>query len=387
MCLDWSDLMKKITVLLLLLSGLFFGGCAPQENSTPIVERDINAEVEAAINAYLAENMVVTENPTEEQVSLESFSDDLSALVDEIDASTVLVANINENTGEDSSGSAVVYKEEAGYYFAVTNNHVVEDHTELRIYFKDHLWYQAELVGTDPDTDVAVIKFSTDVGEHEITVVNFGDKDELERGQVVIALGSPGGLEYYNSVTMGIISGLERFIGLEDLDGDGYDDIFVKMLQTDAAINPGNSGGPLFNLNGEIIGINTIKLVSDDIEGMGFSIYIDVVQRVVEDLETLGYVQKTRLGVWIQDARYAPEVPEGVSLGVVVQEVIEGEPAAMTSDLQTGDVIIEMAGIQVDSIERLKDIIFQFHPGDEVEFKFFREGEILSSSVVLGEAN
>ncbi len=378
--------MKKLTVLLLLLSGIFFAGCTPQEMSTPEVEIDIEAEVEKAVQEYLAENPV-TPVETSDHMSLESFSDDLSALVDKVDSSTVLVANINENTGEDSSGSAVVYKEESGEYYAVTNNHVVEDHTELRIYFKDHLWYPAELVGTDPDTDVAVIKFSTDVGNHDITVVHFGDKEDLERGQVVIALGSPGGLEYYNSVTMGIISGLERFIGLEDLDGDGYDDIFVKMLQTDAAINPGNSGGPLFNLNGEIVGINTIKLVSDDIEGMGFSIYIDVVQRVVEDLETLGYVQKTRFGVWIQDARYAPEVPEGVSLGVIVQEVIEGEPAAMTSDLQAGDVIIEMAGIQVDSIERLKDIIFQYHPGDEVEFKYYRDGEILTSSVVLGEAN
>lgn len=376
--------MKKLTTLVLLLGSLLLAGCSLIEEETPApetIEVDIDATVEAAIEAYLKANpTTVTE--TETIVDINSFNDALVELVDQVDSSTLFVINLDDLGEPDSSGSAVVYKEEAGYYYAVTNNHVVEGNNGMRVYFQDYSFVDAEVVGTDSETDLAVIKFSTDL-EQEITVSSFGDINELVRGQVVVAVGSPGG--YYNSATMGMISGLERFVGIDDLDGDGIDDVFVKMLQHDAAINPGNSGGPLFNLDGEIIGINTIKLVSDDIEGMGFSLYVDVVQRVIQDLEEYGEVQRTRLGVWIMDVRFATDAPEGVDLGVLVQEVITDGPIDSTSDLEDGDVIVEFGGVSIDGVDRLKDVIFQYYPGDEVEFKYFRDGEVYTTSVVLGE--
>ena len=262
---------------------LFLAGCGIE----PVVtEIDFDAEIasyleenlEEEIASYLANNI----DSYLHEVDILNLNELLIEAISLVDSSVLAILNLNDIGQPNGSGSAVVYRYSEGYYYAVTNNHVVEGSVELEIYFSDYTYVSAELIGTDSESDLAVIKFMT---ERDIGISSFGEISELKKGQIVFAIGSPSGLTYYNSVTTGIIGGLDRFIGIEDSDNDGIDDVFVKMLQHDAAINPGNSGGPLFNLQGEIIGINTIKLVSDDIEGMGFSIPSDIAKRVISDLE------------------------------------------------------------------------------------------------------
>lgn len=361
--------MKKLILVLV----IFLTGCTFEPEPVEI-------NVDAAVEAYLEEHL--DEIQVEATINIADMNDLMVELVEQVDKSVLLVGNVNGSDQVNGTGTAVVYKQIDDYYYAITNNHVVEDSSSLRVYFANHLYEEAELVGTDTETDIAVIRFKTD---KEVSISTFGDPDELKRGQIVIALGSPGGITYFNSATYGIISGVNRYIGIDDTDGDGIDDVFVKMLQHDAAINPGNSGGPLFNIKGEIIGINTIKLVSDDIEGMGFSIPNDVTLRAVEDLEVYGVVKRTVMGIFVGDVRYYEFAPEGIDLGAVISEVIPGGPTELTSDLQADDVIVEFGGVMIEGLYHLKDVLYQYHPGDEVEIVYWRDGEYFTTSVILGE--
>ncbi len=380
--------MKK----LLLIGILFLAGCQPAQPTEVEVDAAVQVYldeylddlVDAGVDAYLSEHVGEYMENTEIDVNINinDLNDLLVELVASVENSVVLVGNVNDIENVESTGSAVIYKFEDDYYYAVTNNHVVEDSYSLRVYFEDHSFLDAELVGTDPDTDVAVIKFQS---ETPLGVCDFGNVDDLERGQMVIALGSPGGLTYFNSSTFGIISGIDRYVGVQDTDGDGIDDVFTKMLQHDAAINPGNSGGPLFNLKGEIIGINTIKIVSDDIEGMGFSIPNDITLRVIQDVEVYGHVRKAVLGIFVGDIRYYENPPEGISAGAVISEVIPGGPVDLTSELEAEDVIVTFGGEPIEGLYHLKDVLFQFYPGDEVEVEYYRDGEYYVTTVVLGE--
>jgi len=380
--------MKK----LLLIGILFLAGCQPVEPTEVEVDAAVQVYldeylddlVDAGVDAYLSEHIGDYMENTEIDVNIDinDLNDLLVELVANVEDSVVLVGNVNDIENVESTGSAVIYKFEDGYYYAVTNNHVVEESYALRVYFEDYSFLDAELVGTDFDTDIAVIKFQS---ETPLGVSDFGNSANLVRGQMVVALGSPGGLTYFNSSTFGIISGIDRYVGVQDTDGDGIDDVFTKMLQHDAAINPGNSGGPLFNLKGEIIGINTIKIVSDDIEGMGFSIPNDITLRVVQDLEVYGYVKKAILGVFVGDVRYFDDTPEGIEFGVIISEVSPGGPVDLTSDLEPDDVIVSFGGVTIEGLYHLKDVLFQFYPGDEVEVEYYRDGEYYITTVVLGE--
>lgn len=367
--------MKKLW----LLAVVFLAGCT----TTP-QEIDIEAEIEKYVEEHLSE--IEREIETELEVEVPAFdmqglSQTMVNLVEEVDSSVLLVGNLNNDENFNSTGTTVIYKYEDGYYYGITNNHVIEGYSELRVYYENKTHEVAELVGTDPESDIAVIRFQSEEG---VTVAELGNEEDLMRGQIVIAVGSPGGFDYYNSATWGIISGLERYIGIEDTDNDGIDDVFVKMLQHDAAINPGNSGGPLFNLNGEVVGINTIKLVKDEIEGMGFSIPMDIVKRVVTDLEEFGEVQHTRLGIYVGDVQFIDDKPEGVDFGAYISDIDPGGPVALTSDLEIGDVIVEFGGVEIDGLFRLKGVLFMYRPGDVVELKYFRDGEILTTTVELG---
>lgn len=362
--------MKKLW----LLAVVFLAGCTTQPQ-----EVDIEKEVQAYLDAHMDELKTEISVPTMDAMSM---SDVMVNLIEDVDKAVLLVGNMNNDEQFNSTGTTVLYKYEDGYYYGITNNHVVDGSAELRVYHENKTFDVAELVGTDPESDIAVIKFQSD---EELKIVPLGNEEDLMRGQIVIAIGSPGGFDYYNSATWGIISGLERYIGIEDTDNDGIDDVFVKMLQHDAAINPGNSGGPLFNLNGEVVGINTIKLVKDEIEGMGFSIPMDIVKRVIEDIETFGEVKHTRMGIYVGDVQFVEDKPEGVEFGAYISDITPGGPVDLTSDLQIGDVIVEFGGVEIDGLFRLKGVLFMYRPGDEVELKFFRDGEILTTSVVLGE--
>ncbi|XMB86694.1 trypsin-like peptidase domain-containing protein [Mycoplasmatota bacterium WC44] len=362
--------MKKIIFILL----LFLAGCQ-QDYTVP------KEEIDRAVADYLEEHL--DDVTADVDIDIQDLNQLMTTLIKNVDKSVIGVANFDALNQAIGTGSGVIYKYEDGYYYAITNNHVIEGGFTYKVYFSDETSTDAELVGTDPETDLAVLKFKTTTTLVKVSKFNTG---ELERGELVIAIGSPSGFTYFNSATMGVVSGTDRYVGIEDTDNDGIDDVFVKMLQHDAAINPGNSGGPLFNLSGDVIGINSLKLVSNTIEGMGFSIPVDITLRVIEDLEEYGEVNRARLGVYIGDVRYWEEAPDELLYGCYISDIVLGGPVDTSSDLQIGDTIVGFEGTVIDSLSKLKDILFQYHPGDVVDVEYYREGEYRTTTVTLGKS-
>jgi Trypsin-like serine proteases, typically periplasmic, contain C-terminal PDZ domain len=268
--------MRKLLLLglVMLLSGCaYFEGFQvleePITRSSELTETDVNR----LIQQYISANNLVPDsdqtglNIDASQITIEDLDELTMDLVDILKLSVLGVMNKGPLGDRSGTGSAVVYDFIDGFYYAITNNHVIESATTIEVFFNEVDFAVAELVGTDPESDLAVLRFQTN---RNVFVAPIAPYESVRPGQIIIAIGSPSGFNYFNSVTMGMISGTDRFVGISDSTGDGFRDIFQKMLQHDAAINPGNSGGPIFNLKGEIAGINTLKLVDSTIEGMGF---------------------------------------------------------------------------------------------------------------------
>ena len=273
----------------------------------------------------------------------------------------------------DTSGSGVILTEDG---YIVTNNHVVSGTSrKLTVFLSDGTSKSAQIVGTDPATDLAVIKIE---GANLPTAV-FGDSDALRPGQLAIAIGNPLGIEFNRSVTAGVISGLDRVLSV----GDSY----MRLIQTDAVINPGNSGGPLINGNGEVIGLNSVKLNVTAVEGMGFAIPSNQVKRIVEELIETDKVRRAYLGISFLDksevSLYLPNVK--IDQGVYVYEVVSGGPAAKAG-IREGDVIIEFDGRKVNDAGSLIAYLAEKSPGATVVVKFQRQGQTREVEVVLGEA-
>jgi len=273
----------------------------------------------------------------------------------------------------DTSGSGVILTEDG---YIVTNNHVVSGTSRiLTVFLSDGTSTAAQIVGTDPATDLAVIKIE---GAGLPTAV-LGDSDSLKPGQLAIAIGNPLGIEFNRSVTVGVISGLDRVLSV----GDSY----MRLIQTDAVINPGNSGGPLINGNGEVIGLNSVKLNVTAVEGMGFAIPSNQVRRIVDELVQTGKVKRAYLGISFLDksevGMYLPNVK--IDEGVYVYEVVSGGPAAKAG-LREGDVILEFDGRKVNDAGSLIAYLAEKSPGAKVVIKFQRQSQTREVEVVLGEA-
>ncbi|HSJ38033.1 MAG TPA: trypsin-like peptidase domain-containing protein [Planococcus sp. (in: firmicutes)] len=326
---------------------------------------------------------------------------DVTEVVEATSASVVGVTNLqsgqqnplSQSGGnepqEAGAGSGVIYKKEGDSAFIVTNNHVVEGAEQVTVTLSNGTEIEAEVLGTDIWTDLAVLKTSADLIE---TVAEFGDSSVLRAGEPVIAIGNPLGLQFSGSVTTGVISGTERSIPI-DINKDGIEDWQAEVLQTDAAINPGNSGGALINSQGQLIGINSMKIAQDAVEGIGLAIPINSAIPIIEDLETKGEVERPALGVSILDLESVPapmrqselKLPADVENGVVVKGVAEGSGAA-TAGLQQSDVIVEMGGEKIASSLELRQYLYtKVEVGDTLKIKFYRGAELLDASVKLTE--
>ncbi len=379
--------------LLLVSLALLLSGCAyfegfqvleePITRSSQLTETDVNR----LIQQYITANNLIPSgsqsgiNIDASQVTIEALDELTVDLVDVLKRSVLGVLNKGPLGNRNGTGSAVVYESADSFYYAITNYHVIENAATIEVFFNESDFAMAELVGTDPESDIAVLRFQTN---RNVYVAPVAPYETVRPGQIIIAIGSPSGFNYFNSVTFGMVSGTDRFVGISDSTGDGFRDIFQKMLQHDAAINPGNSGGPIFNLRGEIVGINTLKLVDPTIEGMGFSIPVDIVSRVIGDLKEFGTVQRARLGVFVGDVRFA-NIETLISRGVFISDIIDGGAVATTSDMQVGDIITHMDGVRIDGLYMLRDMLFQYRPGQTVEFIYDRNGETRETTVILGQ--
>ena len=271
-----------------------------------------------------------------------------------------------------SLGSGVILRSDG---YLVTNNHVIEGAENLSVLLFDGKEYEAEVVGSDEFTDLAILRIDTD----DLPIIGFGDSNRLKVGQWVMAFGSPLSAELNNTVTTGIVSAMGRYSS----NGTSVQ----NYIQTDAAINPGNSGGALVNLNGELVGINTaIFTRTGGYQGIGFAIPVNTVERIATELIENGSVQRARLGVRYGAAtpalRQALDLPAGAAL---VGEVVEGS-AADKAGLREGDVILAIDGNELDNSLALSTIIGGLHPGAKVDILINREGEEMTVNVKLGAA-
>ena len=271
-------------------------------------------------------------------------------------------------------GSGVIFKNDGGDSYIVTNNHVISGAKELVVSLPDGRSLKGKLVGADEMTDLAVVK----VGDGKLPTAKFGDSDKIVVGEPAIAIGNPMGLEFQGSVTSGVISALNRTLDISDKR--------VKLLQTDAAINPGNSGGALVNADGEVIGINSAKVAANGVEGMGFAIPINTVQTVIDSLMSKGYVARPYLGVSIFDpetaGRYGYQL--NIDKGVYVFQLSLNGPCGKAG-LQRGDIILKLDGKETNSVSDLREKVAEHKVGDTVKITYDRNGSEHSADVVLEE--
>lgn len=290
-------------------------------------------------------------------------------------------ANSNNSTSDDdlnisSEGSGVIYKKDGNSAYVVTNNHVVDGAEQLEIMLSDGTKVVGELVGADTYSDIAVVKIASDKVS---TVAEFADSAKITVGETAIAIGSPLGTDYANSVTQGIVSSLSRTVTMTNDDGET---ISTNAIQTDAAINPGNSGGALINIEGQVIGINSSKISStsssgESVEGMGFAIPSNDVVKIINQLEENGKVIRPALGITMANLSDLSTVsishlniPTSVTGGVVVASVQSGMPAEGT--LERYDVITAIDDEEVNSITDLQSILYGHSTGDSVKVTFYR---------------
>ncbi len=270
-----------------------------------------------------------------------------------------------------SSGSGVLVSSDG---YIVTNNHVIEDATDLEVTLNDKRTFPAELIGTDPTTDLALIK----IEGKGMPAVNFANSDEAKVGEWVLAIGNPFSLT--STVTAGIISAKARNIEILD---DNY--AIESFIQTDAAVNPGNSGGALVNTNGDLVGINTAIITkSGRYEGYSFAVPSNLVKKVISDLKDFGSVQRGLLNVLIDDVNETMKDELGLpSLDGVYIRVVNPGGAAADAGLKQGDVIVGINGRSVKSIPELQEIVGIYRPGDKLNLEFIRNKKKMQSEITL----
>lgn len=273
-----------------------------------------------------------------------------------------------------SSGSGVIISDDG---YIVTNNHVIDGASDVEVTLHDNRSYPAKIIGTDPSTDLALLK----INERNLNFIKYGNSDNVKLGEWVLAVGNPFNLT--STVTAGIVSAKARNIGILARDNNGLQ--IESFIQTDAAVNPGNSGGALVNLNGELIGVNTaIATQTGSYQGYSFAVPVSLVMKIMNDLLEFGEVQRGLLGIIIVDvtARLAEQEGLDVVKGVYVAAVNENS-AAEEARIKTGDVITEIEGVKVDNVAELQEMVARNRPGDKVKVKFNRKGKVKEVDAVL----
>jgi serine protease Do len=365
-----------------------------------LTHRDVIPNNQASNNANL--NMNTKNEVIQKQVAVD-VSTNTTKAVQKTSGAVVGVTNIqstssnfwadngksSNSSGEQAAGtgSGVIYKKDGNRAFVVTNHHVVEGATKLEVSLDDGTKLPAKLLGSDIWTDLAVLEIDASKINQ---VAEFGDSDKLKLGEPVMAIGNPLGPTFSGSVTQGIISGLKRTIPM-DINQDGVIDWQAEVLQTDAAINPGNSGGALINIDGQVIGINSMKIAQQSVEGIGLSIPINSAKPIINDLEKYGSVKRPYMGVDLKSVSEIPayyqqealKLPNDVTYGVALRQVVPGSPADRAG-LKELDVIVEMDGKKINDVIELRKHLYQDKKiGDRMNMKYYRSGKLKETTLTL----
>lgn len=320
----------------------------------------------------------------------------LADMVEQVSGSIVGIVNYQQQqqrnpfggTGNGQSipagtGSGVIIQKEGDFAYIVTNNHVVEGASKLEVSLENGERAEAELVGADALSDLAVVRIDANLVDAE--PLDFGDSDALRAGDSVVAIGNPLGLELSRSVTEGIVSATDRSINVDTSAGEWE----MNVIQTDAAINQGNSGGALVNMNGEVIGINSLKIGGSGVEGLGFAIPSNDVVPLVEEMMEAGHVERPYAGISMYDVAQIPRgylegLPNDISHGVYIAGV-DPEGAAAKGGIKEGDVITAIDGEEVEDGQALRRYLYsELEVGDQAVFTVYRDGKKTEIPVTLG---
>lgn len=315
--------------------------------------------------------------------------------VSKIEDTVVGVINIQQMRGfwaqqgqsvEGGTGSGVIFAKRNGKALVITNYHVIKGASHVEVSLVKGTRVKGEIIGSDPLTDLAVLEIP-DVGVEKIA--ELGDSSHLQVGEPAIAIGNPLGLHFSRTVTQGIISSLDRSMPI-DVNDDGQPDWQLDVIQTDAAINPGNSGGALINMAGQVIGINSLKISREGIEGLGFAIPINDVKPIIENLIQYGKVKRPYLGIVPKDLQEISsyhwqetlKLPLQVTHGVVVMEVVD--QGNNGKGLKAYDVIVAMDGQPISSSAELRKFLYRSKMEEkQAKVDFYREGQRMSTNIQL----
>ena len=384
-----QNISKKIGQLLLIILISFFSGVL---GSLTILQLNQKQETNTQNNTTITQTSVKNENSTTKAV--DKVKDAVVSIITYSANSQNSLFGYSEsdtdtNTEQVSSqGSGVIYKKDGEYAYIVTNTHVINGANKLDIRLADGTKVPGEIVGTDTYSDIAVVKISS---EKVSAVAEFGDSSQLTVGETAIAIGSPLGSEYANTVTQGIISSLNRTVSLKSEDGQA---ISTKAIQTDTAINPGNSGGPLINIQGQVIGITSSKIATNggnSVEGLGFAIPSNDAIKIIEQLEKNGKVTRPALGIQMVNLSNLSttdlqklKLPDNITSGVAVRSVQPNMPA--NGHLEKYDVITKVDGNPIASTTELQNALYSHSVGDEMTITYYRNGKEETTTIKLDKS-
>lgn len=376
-----SNAIKKALLLFAVLIVGFIGGSLGNYVTTLVTSHvKMNGNSTTSVATSYKNSTDISEAVKKVQnavVSVITYAESSSSVINDESA--------NDESQISSEGSGVIYKKDGKSAYLVTNTHVLNGSTNVDILLADGNKVPGEVVGSDVYSDISVVKISS---EKVTDVAEFGDSGSLTVGETAIAIGSPLGTEYANSVTQGIISSLGRNVTLQSENGEN---ISTTALQTDAAINPGNSGGPLINIQGQVIGITSSKISTNgqtSVEGMGFAIPSNDVVNIINQLEKNGTVTRPALGIQMMDLSNLTtsdfsklNLPSSVKSGILVRSVQQGMPA--DGKLQKNDVITKVDNTDVESTSDLQSALYKHSIGDEVEITYYRDGKSQTVKIKL----
>lgn len=337
-----------------------------------------------ALVNYAPKSVQTIVNKSEKEVTVTDtgIADAVEKLYD-----AVVVVGAYKNGVLASNGTGFVYDEDDKNAYILTNSHVVDGASSVKVKFTNNTIENVEVVGNDSYSDIAVLKIDKD---KVLKIAELGQVENSRVGDTVFAIGAPLDDEYSWTVTRGILSGKDRLVDVSTSNSTTADWV-MSVIQTDAAINSGNSGGPLANSNGEVIGITNMKLVSDGVEGIGFAIPIGDAIDFANELREKGSIDRPFLGVSMLDAsdtynlsRYRITL-DANQTGAVIIQVQEDSPAGKVG-LEMGDIITKIGDYEIDSVARLKYYLYKYAPGDKVEIAFIRNGKTKTETITLGKS-
>jgi len=386
---NFSKVSKKIGQLLLIILISFSSGLL---GSLTILKLNQKPDTEVQNNQTITQTSVKNENSTTKAV--EKVKDAVvSVITYSANSQNSLFGSGDSDTDTNteqvsSEGSGVIYKKDGEYAYIVTNTHVINGASKVDVRLADGTKVPGEIVGSDTFSDIAVVKISS---EKVTTVAEFGDSSKLTVGETAIAIGSPLGSEYANTVTQGIVSSLDRNVSLKSEDGQA---ISTKAIQTDTAINPGNSGGPLINIQGQVIGITSSKIASNggtSVEGLGFAIPSNDAIHIIEQLEKNGKVTRPALGIQMVNLSNLNasdlqklNIPGNVTSGVVVRSVQTNMPA--NGHLQKYDIITKVDDNAISSTTDLQSSLYSHSIGDSMRVTYYRNGKEETTTIKLDKS-